>query len=353
MTHLGVAGFLLLAAAAAPTDRVSLDGISSEATLLIDATYPQGCENDRVFAGSASSGEMQIPVGDANSTSECQTELVVLSNANAIGLTQPAFTSQSDDVSVPLSPILQVPVFTLVLRMTPEDDQDWIDWQNRATGDIGVANVAFAAGGAGIEFIHEDLEFIVKPSEVKAIRDLAEEVTEGLGGADTLRAKLRQLALEKIPDLNNIIVAFRLESDQFRGMHFREEDDHSTGLLLIGSDGTASTLGHELGHAMSLDHVNYWGYDVRSEEVGMYCVAYGLPPPYDGVCDFREQNLMWSETDLDRDYITAGQAFRTAVNARSFVNDGTPPLRPPSEPRRDCEDWRYSGDCPYIDVEGP
>jgi hypothetical protein len=68
------------------------------------------------------------------------------------------------------------------------------------------------------------------------------------------------------------------------------------------------------------------------------------------LCDFEELNLMWAGADagVERSPLSLGQAFRTSVNARSLVNSHQPPLRPSQEPRRQCEDFRYHSDCPYV-----
>jgi hypothetical protein len=137
---------------------------------------------------------------------------------------------------------------------------------------------------------------------------------------------------------------------QFKGFHVRDVKGGSGDLIFMPADGAMDTLVHELGHAFSLEHVNFHAVpEPDGDEAGKrreYCVEYGH---WDGECDFERSNFMWAAA-IERSTLTLGQRLRAVCNESSALNRHGD--RPHTAFRFVCPDWsradlgRPAGDPP-------
>ena len=85
-----------------------------------------------------------------------------------------------------------------------------------------------------------------------------------------------------------------------RGLHLRNIDGNSLGVVIYGKGGKDD----------SLQHVNFW--DTNQPQVE-YCAEWDY---FDNVCNFEKDNLMWAGGD-DRTALHMGQRDRAVCNANS------------------------------------
>ncbi|MCZ6642090.1 MAG: hypothetical protein O7G86_05160 [Gammaproteobacteria bacterium] len=133
------------------------------------------------------------------------------------------------------------------------------------------------------------------------------------------------------------------------GIHLRDHDGLSHNIIIVGLGFYEDTLAHELGHAFSLGHVNFWTHDDPDDAIfpnGIqveYCAEYGY---WNNHCDFETDNLMWAARE-EREKLTAGQALRVACNENSSIvvnQDHVISITAPI----DCPDWSVEGSCPEV-----
>ncbi len=111
--------------------------------------------------------------------------------------------------------------------------------------------------------------------------------------------------------------------DDFRGMHVRDIKNETGNLIFLPALASDDTFLHELAHAFSLSHVNFWTFfdkrkGAKSDdgEQKEYCVEYD---GWDSVCDFVEENIMWA-AKASRNKFTRGQKARMVCNDWSALN---------------------------------
>lgn len=124
-----------------------------------------------------------------------------------------------------------------------------------------------------------------------------------------------------------------------KGYHLRGPDGESLNIVLIGNGGEPDSIAHELGHAFSLQHVNFWDTSLPSQE---RCVEYEY---WDGDCDFDRKNLMWSGW-VGRNELNPGQLERAMCNPHSsIVKNGD--ITKTWE--RGCPEFSEEGHCKRVD----
>ena len=126
------------------------------------------------------------------------------------------------------------------------------------------------------------------------------------------------------------------------GLHLRRHDGKSFNIIVVGQQFFRESLAHELSHAFSLHHVNFFSPGNPQIE---YCAEYEY---WDNQCDFQMSNLMWvRRPDANRpprDHLTTGQMERAACNSTSaLVENGDLP-----DPNIECPEWSVEGTCPKL-----
>ncbi len=189
---------------------------------------------------------------------------------------------------------------------------------------------------------------VLSDSQTQLIKDFLGEAD---GDPQTrIDSFVENLQQEGIYEDNRLNIYY-VEIADLSGVHFRYRDGRSRNLIFVGSGYYSHTLAHEMGHAFSLNHANFWSHDdpdlvndegkkifpngVRVE----YCAEYGY---WNNECDFARNNLMWAAQE-SRDHVTAGQRLRALCNETSSLV--TNKDWEPSAPMR-CPDWSTEGDCP-------
>ncbi len=352
---------VVFAAAQSFGDTVDLTGVgSNDPVVLIDAEINGVCENDMWFRGPS-----PIDVGNVTISATCSPELIAFSKSNAVAVQlAPAFTATVDNLTVNMSSRVSVPVQFWIItspqlagtEAAAEAARDHM--RDLVDGYLEDADRAYDESRAGITF--ENLGHIFIDDDAAWSQDMGaradgvfqgttpvEEYVKALKAKINAPTSLSTLGTNSIdPDVLNVFV-LEAASPQTRGFHISRSDGSPTGYISLRLRTDVATLAHEIGHALSLAHINFIGADAITRVAGEYCVAYGEYSYLDGVCDYLEKNLMWAGQDIARETLTEGQGMRASLNSQSFVSRPSIPSGPP----RDCPDRNFHRTCPYVAID--
>ncbi len=349
--------FVTMGARAA--DSVSLAADADDPGVLVDAFYSDApyndsCANDRKFAGPPTS----LPISNAKPDGECRQEVVVFTTNKRVHVVEaPGFTTaDTDTVDTALTAIVDLPVdfwYIGTPGLTPEQKSAIDQELNDHLDD---ASLAFESSRAGIGFTKNSLTYIDDLSWAQELAGIADEVFLGVASPEAFRELIgKHIGLDGATGpphqadpahLNVFVLEFASEA---RGFHISSEEGVPKGEIMMRYVPELGTLAHEIGHALSLDHVNFVGLDVVHRDIGEYCIAFGSFTYYKGVCDYEAGNVMWAgQVDALRNTLTEGQGFRASLNSLSFVNLHN---YRPGDVVRNCADWQYDEQCPYLALQ--
>jgi hypothetical protein len=210
-----------------------------------------------------------------------------------------------------------------------------------------LAQDIFVTAGLELEFVDSNLLAPVLLSEHRA--DMIKDLLSGILGPDPENAvsDFKTTAQSEgfyNPSKLNI---YYIDVADLTGIHFRNREGMSHNIIIMGLGFNDETLAHELGHAFSLNHTNFWTHDdpeldqIPNGIQVEYCVEYAY---WNNVCDFNRGNLMWAAQEF-RSELTAGQGVRIACNHTSSIvvnQDWNPPVI------IDCPDFSTEGTCPEV-----
>jgi hypothetical protein len=239
-----------------------------------------------------------------------------------------------------------------ILNVGVLDDLEREAYRKQIATYIADAESIFSTNGVGVLFgVNQTINEELDVANVQAAIDLASDVNDGAppGPLFTLLTALSPKSYD--PGQLNVYVfdggqltnATVDTASTFRaffvpnGMQGVWDD-----FIVINRAGTSTTsFAHEIGHALSLDHV-----DFRDAQNKLWCYVYN-PAAYDGQCDYKSNNLMWVDGIAERNYLTAPQVLRAVFNQNSFINRaGRLGRKPPST--FDCPDGAMSPTCPFL-----
>ena len=295
-------------------DQIALqNNISNDnAVVLLDGKQPSGCVNDGVYRGSAGAD-----VDNVLPSNDCSSEVVVMSDDNALEIVSPVSLwteAAGDQLTVDLNKPLLLP-----LRIwSVHGDHQLV--QQEAEADLVWANVAFGDSHAGIIFPAEftDKSGDADPTKSYAYCNLHMDIIQDIGYEP---GKLNVYYVDRVLQTSPTSVGAWCGTVGVGG------------IILIENMAPISTLAHELGHALSLKHVDAVDLDA------------------DGNPDFEMwTNVMSTGSDpAITPTFTEGQAFRVNVNEPSFLNA----IGVRSGVTRDCAESDYNRMCSAITLDLP
>lgn len=295
-------------------DQVVLQNNASNdnAVVLLDGKQPSGCMDDGTYRGST-----MVDVDNVLPSNDCSSEVVIMSDDNALEVVEPVSVwteAAGDRLTVDLKDPLSLP---LRIWSVHGDHQSV---QQQAEADLAWANVAFGDSHAGIIFPAEytDKTEDADPTNSYAYCNLHMDIIEDIGYET---GKLNVYYVDRV--LENGPTAVGAWCGTFgRG-----------GIILIENTAPISTLAHELGHALSLEHIDDVDLDA------------------DGRPDFEMwTNIMstGSNPALTPTF-SEGQAFRVNINERSFINA----IGVRSDVIRHCAAGEHNRVCPAVTLDVP
>lgn len=295
-------------------DQIALqNNISNDnAVVLLDGKQPSGCVNDGTYRDSTA-----VDVDNVLPSNDCSSEVIVMSDDNALEIVSPV-NLWTEAVSDRLTVDLQAPL-TLPLRIwSVHGDHQLV--QQKAEADLAWANVAFGDSHAGIVF----------PAEF----------TDKTGDADSAKSYAYcNLHMEIIQDIGyepgklNVYYVDRVLEASPTSVGVWCGTFGVGAIILVENTAPISTLAHELGHALSLGHVDAVDLDA------------------DGNPDFELwTNVMSTGSDSGiTPTFTEGQAFRVNANESSFLNA----IGVRSGVTRNCAEGDYNWMCPAVTLDLP
>ncbi len=295
-------------------DQIALqNNISNDnAVVLLDGKQPLGCMNDGPYRGST-----MVDVDNVLPSNDCSSEIVVMSDDNALEIISPVSLwteAAGDQLTVDLKNPLSLP---LRIWSVHGDHQSV---QQKSEADLAWANVAFGDSHAGIIFPPEftDKTGEADPAKSYAYCYLHMDIIQDIGYEPS---KLNVYYVDRVLEKGPTSVGAWCGTF---GMG---------GIILIENTAPISTLAHELGHALSLQHVDAVDLDA------------------DGNADFEMwTNVMSTGSDpAITPTFTEGQAFRVNVNEISFLNA----IGVRSGVTRNCAEGNYNRMCPAVTLDLP
>jgi hypothetical protein len=150
----------------------------------------------------------------------------------------------------------------------------------------------------------------------------------------------------------DVVNVYYIDDAELTGIHLRQRSGYSHDIIIMGLGYAPESLAHELGHAFSLAHVNFWTHDdpdlqndsgekVYPNGVQVeYCAEWDY---FDNECNFFTNNLMWASRK-DRDRLTPGQIERMGCNPTSaLIENGDSTSNAP-----ECPSYSVEGGCPSM-----
>jgi hypothetical protein len=282
-----------------PSDVIDLDNNSGDdnAVVLLDSRRSGGCIDDQMYRGNN-----QINVGNALTKINCNSEVVVFSDDDAMQLHEnvDVWTDSPHDV-YPLDQtpdILAIPV-TVWLMTNPNNNV-----LQRGQNEIAQASMLYNTNNCGIVFN-------ATYQDVSNNNNAVNLVGTNAGNMCTVNWR-NNLTTSNFYNAGQINVYY--VNGAFRGLTCIAD----LNIIVIGTTATIETLAHEFGHSLSLDHTN--------------AVA-GIPAA----------NLMVGG-GTNRTNITEGQCFRCNMNPNSVLNTNGVRIGA----TRNCPDATTNTRCPDI-----
>jgi hypothetical protein len=295
-------------------DQIALqNNISNDnAVVLLDGKQPSGCVNDGAYRGSTA-----VDVDNVLPSNGCSSEVTVMSNDHALEIVSPVSLwteAAGDQLTVDLKDPLLLP-----LRIwSVHGDHRLV--QQKAEADLAWANVAFGDSHAGIIFPAEftDKTGDADPAKSYAYCNLHMDIIQDIGYEP---GKLNVYYVDRVLETSPTSVGAWCGTFGVGG------------IVLMENTAPISTLAHELGHALSLEHVDAVDLDA------------------DGNPDFEMWTnvmSMGSDSGITLTF-TEGQAFRVNVNELSFLNA----IGVRSGVTRNCAEGDYNRMCPAVTLDLP
>jgi hypothetical protein len=301
------------------TDHIQINNnfLHDNTVVLLDARDANGCFNDQVFRGS-----FLVPVGNLQTNGNCNSELVIFSDDNAMlflrGVNAWNDSPIPNKLIAALEPILVAPVAVWLADPNPMPGT-----QERAEWEMATANFYYNSHKVGIAF---DATYTDVSANGDAVRLI------GGGCSSTIVPRIKASSFYK-PNQLNVYYIDNGPTQNWRGQTCWHPTDpnslgHEPNIIFIDRWSFQETLAHEFGHAFSLDH-----------------------PNEDGIMGINADNLMWSNTSnlTQRTIISLGQAFRMNVNVTSKLNVNgvrTGFTRDPA-----CADTTSTNRCPRLALD--
>ena len=184
------------------------------------------------------------------------------------------------------------------------------------------AESIFSSNGVGVLIgVNQQIDAQLDQTKVQEAIDLVPDVAYGDGDAALLLSKLEALSSNGYAkgEINvyvfdgNQVSSTVATANTYRAFFAESPLAGNDYIVINQAAANNQSFAHEIGHALSLDHVN--DYDANDQ---MYCKAYN-PAGDDGLCDYTTNNLMWIDgpAAVDRNYLTPPQVFRAVLNKSS------------------------------------
>ncbi len=211
---------------------------------------------------------------------------------------------------------------------------------------LAIAKAAIGGGGLQLNFVlAQGAPQQLSSADSARVKELVDSATGADFESELVQFKSSSSAVFDDTRIN----VYYVDLADVSGVHFRAREGHSENVIVMGTGFKADTLAHEIGHAFSLRHVNFWTHDDPDAATfpnGIqveYCAEYGY---WNDECDFDSTNLMWAARE-GRDHVSDGQTFRIACNEDSaLIRNGD--FDPSPAQAVDCPDWSTLGDCPEV-----
>lgn len=256
-------------------DVVRLTGNTSGdcAVVLLDGQR-SGCSDDEIWRGVG-----DIGVGLVKASSACNGEVAVFSDDNAMALQPVAWTDGPDLVEVVLQPLIEVPIHIWLMTPTIAGSAPALD---TAKSQVALANMLFNENHAGI---------VLVPTYVDLSADAA---AVALVGTD-------DDALDNSVWVNALVGSPHFVAGMINVYYVPQTPTVAAGrnsalnrnIAMVANVHMPHTLAHEIGHALSLQHMEGYGnYD----------------------------NVMYPGSDSPTLLFTEGQGFRININPTSVLN---------------------------------
>jgi hypothetical protein len=287
---------------AADIVRLANNTAGDDAVVLLDGLRNGACANDAIELGAG-----DIAVGQCEETAICKGEIAVFSDDNAAVLQAAPWTSGADVVHVSMQPPVAVPLKIWLLEAAigglPAIDV--------AKAHVAMATKNYNEGHAGIAFDATYFDL----SANAAAKALVGEEDDKLDDPAWVNA-LTSSAFFTAGMINVYYVP--KAAGQAKGRNSQLERN----IVMILGGFNPYTLGHEIGHAFSLEHMNDQGVSF-----------YG--------------NLMWEGAD-DQVTLTEGQCFRINFDPLSVLNVNQHRIGPVQS----CPHGSADARCPEVTVDG-
>jgi hypothetical protein len=283
---------------------------NDNAVVLLDGKQSSGCVSDGAYRGSTG-----VDVDNVLPSNDCSSEVVVMSDGNALEIVSPVSLwteATGDQLTVDLKDPLSLP-----LRIwSVHGDHQLV--QQKAEAALTWANVAFGDSHAGIIFPAEftDKTGDADPAKSYAYCNLHMDIVQDIGYEP---GKLNVYYVDRVLEASPTSVGVWCGTFGVGG------------IILMENTAPISILAHELGHALSLEHVDAVDLDA------------------DGNSDFEMwTNVMSMGSDpVITPTFTEGQAFRVNANELSFLNA----IGVRRAVTRNCAEGDYNRMCPAVTLD--
>jgi hypothetical protein len=316
--------------------------------VLLDGRTVFGCLNDSLIRGGS-----EIGTGNFMSPLQCRNEMLVLAHghepfilADQNSETWNVWTDAAGDnhqiswdqlrnpVSIPLNPVIASadPHTTALLLESQVIEVARLFEANYANLRITLPALPLSAA------------VVTDTDKISEIAEMADKVwADDVGNLATFLSPLVNEPDTSHYSADELNVYFVDSPAAMTGAHLGVDDGSSSGVIFIGPNPGPATLTHEIGHALSLNHVG--GKIDSTCEEGNACPSKAADYNRDGIRDFATDNIMFVEY-TGRDRFTEGQIYRMFVDETSYLN--TAEIRPTGSVTRDCPDKRVSGACLWL-----
>jgi len=327
---------------------------SEPAVVMLDGETDFGCINDVIESGMAT-----IPVGNFLEAFSCHEEAVVFARDKAMQIFEDADSliwSAWTDLAGDIQPfLLGDPRVELPLNIqiaVPNNILAGVLAQ--AVIDGSTAQSIMQGNRMGISLTGTDLNDLVvvgQADRVQTINDLINPwITNNPNCANVVDLVNDLSVLGGVYDPQKLNIYY-VSSAALTGAHFRycpadptnQPQGLSTGVVFIGRGSSATSFTHEIGHALSLDHVGMRCRDILGIEFPC-----GWDYDHNGYKDFGQDNLMFVDYPDPRLFFSIGQALRANANETSLLNTG---LHRIGEPTRICDSFRRNKICPVLSLD--